>query len=233
LTLGAAIGGLRGTASLAGDASQKARGVSGAFFGQWFSPGQFYANAIVNQGRNSYDLNRLGFDAKRIESSTNSKQAGFQFEGGYNFARDRFSISPYLRYEQVRVALGAIDESGHEDAISISASKLRANTFAFGVVADARFSTSNGVWIPGLRAEYLSETQKQGDAFAQLIAGTPVVVPVPVAPYDNRYGNVGFSLQWLTGIAGQPISVFVGYDTTFGKAGVSTRRYTAGVKVPL
>ncbi len=233
LTLGAAIGGLRGTASLAGDASQKASGVSGAFFGQWFSPGQFYANAIVNQGRNSYDLNRFGFDAKRIESSTKSTQTGFQLEGGYNFARDRFNISPYLRYEQVRVALGAINESNHEDALSISSSKLRANTFAFGLVADARFSTANGVWIPGLRAEYLSEKQKQGDAFAQLINGTPVVVPVPIAPYDNRYGNIGLSLQWLTGVAGQPISVFIGYDTTFGKEGVSTRRFTAGVKVPL
>ncbi|MGL5002736.1 MAG: autotransporter outer membrane beta-barrel domain-containing protein, partial [Casimicrobium sp.] len=231
--VGAALGGLRGKAETFGNGEQRAKGVSGSIFGQWFSPGQFYANAIVNYGRNSYDLKRFGLDAARIDSNTDSKQRAFQFEGGYNFTRDRFSVSPYLRVEQVRAALGAIRETGHLDAIEISASKLRANTFAFGVQADARFSTSNGVWIPGLRVEYLSEKQKQSDAFAQLINGTPVIVPVPVAPYDNRYGSVGLTLQWLTGIAAQPISVFLGFDTTFGQSGVSTKRYTAGLKVPL
>jgi outer membrane autotransporter protein len=233
VTVGAAIGGLRGDASLPDAASQKAKGSSGALFGQWFAPGQFYANAVANYGRNSYDLKRFALDSAAIESSTKSKQTGFQLEGGYNFSRDRFSVSPYLRYEFVRVALGAINESGHPDAISVSASSLRANTFAFGVVGDARFNTTSGVWIPGVRVEYLNEKQRQSIAIAQLIGGTPLPVPVPIAPYDSSYGNVGLSLQWLTGVAGQPISVFLGFDGSFGKSGTSVRRYTAGVKVPL
>jgi hypothetical protein len=32
---------------------------------------------------------------------------------------------------------------------------------------------------------------------------------------------------------GQPISVFVGFDSSFGKSGVSNRRFSAGVKIPL
>jgi uncharacterized protein YhjY with autotransporter beta-barrel domain len=233
IVIGAALGGLRGKATSFGGAEQRARGASGSLFMQWFAPGQFYANTIVNYGRNSYDLKRFASDAARIDSNTDSKQRAFQLEGGYNYSRDNLSISPYLRYEHVRAAIGGINESGHPDAIMTTASKLRANTFALGLQADAKFSTGSGVWIPGIRVEYLKEKQTQSDAFAQLVNGTPLVVPVPVDPYDTSYGNVGVSVQWLTGLGAQPISVFFGFDTTFGKSGVSTKRYTAGVKVPL
>jgi uncharacterized protein YhjY with autotransporter beta-barrel domain len=233
LSIGAAVGGLRGKVEASANAEQRAKGVSGALFAQWFSPGQFYANAIANYGRNSYDISRFAADAKRIESDTNSRQHAFQLEGGYNYVYGAFSLSPYVRVEQVRANVGGINENGHPDAIKTTPSTVTARTMALGLQTDTRFSTRNGVWIPGARIEYLSEKQKQSDAFAQLVNGTPLAVPIPVAPFDSRYGNLGLSLQWLTGIGAQPISVFFGYDTSFGKSGVSTRRFTAGVKVPL
>jgi hypothetical protein len=233
ITVGAAVGGLRGNAELSSAGSQAARGVSGSLFGQWFAPNHFYVNLIGNQGRNSYDLSRIAFDKKRIESNANSTQTGFQLETGYSYNRDRFGVSPYLRFEQVRVKLDPITESDHPDAISISASSLRANTIAFGLVADARIATASSVFIPGLRVEYLSEKQKQGDTFARLINGTPVVVTVPTPSYESRYGTIGLSLQWLYGVMGKPISVFVGIDSPFGKTGFDSKRYTLGVKVPI
>jgi hypothetical protein len=83
-----------------------------------------------------------------------------------------------------------------------------------------------------LHAEYLGEKQKHGNAFARLINGTPLVVNVPNAPYASRYGTVGLSLQWLTGVIGKPISVFLAVDSAFGKTGFDSRRYTASVKIP-
>ncbi len=241
VVIGMALGGLRGKVEAAANSQQRATGFSGSLFAQWFAPGQFYVNAVTNYGKNSYDLSRFATDAKRIDSSTDSKQQAFQLEGGYNYTNGSISASPYLRFEHVRAAIDGINESAaNADAISTTPSKLRANTFAFGLQADTKFSTRNGVWIPGVRVEYLREKQSQSDSFAQLVNGTPLVigdgpttVRVPVAPFDSSYGNIGLSLQWLTGLGAQPISVFFGFDTTFGQSGVSTRRYSTGIKVPL
>jgi Autotransporter beta-domain/Bacterial Ig domain len=237
--IGVALGGLRGKATGDSASEQRARGVSGAVFAQWFIPGQFYVNTVANYGTNTYDLSRFATPEIRIDSNTKSKQTALQIEAGYNYVRDNLSVSPYLRAEHVRAAIDGINEPiKFADAIKTSNSTLRANTIALGLQADAKFSTRNGVWIPGLRVEYLSEKQKQSLATAELvnavlINGTPLVTSIPVDPYDSTYGNVGVSLQWLTGIGAQPISLFFGYDTTFGKSGVSTKRFSAGVKIPL
>jgi hypothetical protein len=247
VVIGAALGGLRGKATGDSTSEQRARGVSGSLFAQWFAPGQFYVNTVASYGTNAYDLSRFvdpeignaSTTKIRIDSNTNSKQTALQIEAGYNYASQNFSVSPYLRAEHVRAAIDGINEPvTFADAIKTSNSTLRATTVAFGLQADAKFSTRNGVWIPGLRLEYLSEKQKQSVAMAELVNarlvnGTPLVTPLPVDPYDSTYGNLGLSLQWLTGIGAQPISVFFGYDTTFGKSGVSTKRFSAGVKVPL
>jgi uncharacterized protein YhjY with autotransporter beta-barrel domain len=234
IVIGAALGGLRGKATGDGTTEQRARGVSGSLFAQWFTPGEFYVNTVINYGRNSYDLRRFATPDIRIDSDTSSTQTALQLEGGYNYVRDNLGASPYLRVEYVRAAIGGINEpTNFADAIQTSTSTLRANTVALGLQGDMKFSTSNGVWIPGLRVEYLREKQKQSLTTARLINGTPLPTTVPVDPYDSSYGNAGLSLQWLTGIGAQPISVFFGYDTTFGKSGVSTKRFSAGVKVPL
>jgi uncharacterized protein YhjY with autotransporter beta-barrel domain len=240
VVIGAALGGLRGKVEAAANSQQRATGLSGSLFAQWFAPGQFYVNAVANYGKNSYDLTRYSTDALRIDSSTNSTQQAFQLEGGYNYTNGNLSASPYLRVEHVRAAINGINESGNPEAIATTPSKLRANTYAFGLQADSKFSTSSGVWIPGVRVEYLREKQTQSNSFARLVSGVPLVnngeittVQVPVAPFDSSYGNIGLSLQWLTGLGAQPISVFFGFDTTFGQSGVSTKRYSAGVKVPL
>jgi outer membrane autotransporter protein len=239
VVVGAAFGGLRGKTTSDGTAEQRARGVSGSLFAQWFAPGEFYVNTVINHGRNTYDLRRFATPEIRIDSETQSNQTALQVEGGYNYVRENLSVSPYLRVEHVRAAIDGINEPGtFDDAIKTSASTLRAYTVALGLQADAKFSTRTGVWIPGLRVEYLSERQRQSASTAELVNallvnGSPLITTVPVPGYDNSYGNAGLSLQWLTGIGAQPISLFFGFDTTFGKSGVSTKRFSAGVKVPL
>jgi outer membrane autotransporter protein len=239
VVIGAAFGGLRGKTTSDGTAEQRARGVSGSLFAQWFVPGEFYVNTVINHGRNAYDLRRFATPEIRIDSDAQSTQTALQLESGYNYTRDNLSVSPYVRVEHVRATIGGINEPvAFVDAIKTSASALRANTVALGLQGDMKFSTGNGVWIPGLRVEYLSEKQKQSTSTAELlnavlVNGTRLISSIPVAPYDSSYGNAGLSLQWLTAIGTQPISVFFGFDTTFGKSGVSSKRFTAGLKVPL
>ena len=80
--------------------------------------------------------------------------------------------------------------------------------------------------------EFLSQSQKQNAAFARLVNGTPVLVPLSTDAIDKSYVAWGLNLEWLAGPGGNLISSFIGYEQTFGKTGFKSDRFTAGVKVP-
>ncbi len=231
LVVGAAFGALLGDTTLTGG-SQKTKGYSASIFGQWLPSDNWYVNSIVNVGTNRIDNSRTGISGETLTGRSTTTQQAFQVETGYGLSKDGARFTPFVRYEMIRAKLKPFEERGGMDALAISAQKVRSNTFGLGAVAEYAISTSNGVWIPSGRVEFLNESQKQNAAFARLVNGTPVLAPLSVDAIDKSYGTWGLNLQWLTGTGGNLISSFIGYEQTFGKTGFKNDRFTAGVKIP-
>jgi Autotransporter beta-domain/Bacterial Ig domain len=231
LVVGAAFGALLGDTTLTGG-SQKTKGYSASVFGQWLPSDNWYVNSIVNVGTNRIDNRRTGISGETLSGRGTTTQQAFQVETGYGLSKDGVRFTPFVRYEMIRAKLKPFEESGGMEALAISGQTVRSNTFGLGAVAEYAISTSNGVWIPSGRVEFLSESQKQNAAFARLVNGTPVLAPLSVDAIDKSYGTWGLNLQWLTGTGGNLISSFIGYEQTFGKTGFKNDRFTAGVKIP-
>jgi Autotransporter beta-domain/Bacterial Ig domain len=231
LVVGGAFGALLGDTTLTGG-SQKTKGYSASVFGQWLPSDNWYVNSIVNLGTNRIDNNRTSISGESLTGRGTTAQQAFQVETGHGLSKDGARFTPFVRYELIRAKLKPFTESGGMDALAISGQTVRSNTFGLGAVAEYAISTSNGVWIPSGRIEFLSESQKQNAAFARLVNGTPVLVPLSVDAIDKSSGTWGLNLQWLAGPGGNLISSFVGYEQTFGKTGFKSDRFTAGVKVP-
>jgi hypothetical protein len=231
LVIGGAFGALIGDTTLTGG-SQKTKGYSASVFGQWLPSDNWYVNSIVNLGTNRIDNRRTGVSGESLTGRGTTTQQAFQVETGYGLSKDGARFTPFVRYEMIRAKLKPFEESGGMDALAIGGQKVRSNTFGLGAVAEYAISTSNGVWIPSGRVEFLSESQKQNAAFARLVNGTPVLAPLSIDAIDKSYGTWGLNLQWLTGPSGNLISSFIGYEQTFGKTGFKSDRFTAGVKIP-
>ncbi len=231
LVIGGAFGALVGDTTLTGG-SQKTKGYSASVFGQWLPGPDWYVNAIANIGRNNIDNSRTSIGGDNLTGRAVTSQQAVQVEAGYALAKGGARFTPFVRYEMIRAKLKPFEERGGVDALAIGGQTVRANTFGVGAIAEYAISTSNGVWIPSGRVEFLSESQKQGAAYARLVNGTPVLVPLSVEAIDKSYGTWGLNLQWLTGPSGNLISSFIGYEQTFGKTGFSNNRFTAGVKIP-
>ncbi len=231
LVVGAAFGALLGDTTLTGG-SQKTKGYSASVFGQWLPSDNWYVNSIVNVGKNRIDNSRTSIYGETLTGRGITTQQAFQVETGYGLSKDGARFTPFVRYELIRAKLKPFAESGGIDALAIGGQTVRANTFGLGAIAEYAISTSNGVWIPSGRVEFLSENQKQSAAFARLVNGTPVLVPLSIDAIDKSYGTWGLNLQWLTGTGGSLISSFIGYEQTFGKTGFKNDRFTAGVKIP-
>jgi outer membrane autotransporter protein len=231
LVVGAAFGALVGDTTLTGG-SQKTKGYSASLFGQWLPSQDWYANAIINVGRNRIDNQRTSVVGESLSGRGDTTQLGIQIETGYGFSKDGARFTPFARFEMIRAKLKPFEESGGADALAISGQTVRANAFGAGLVAEYAISTSSGVWIPSGRLEFLSESQKQDQAYARLINGSPVLVPLLADAIDKNFGTWSLNLQWLTGPRGTLISSFFGYEQTFGKKGFKNDRFTAGVKIP-
>jgi large repetitive protein len=232
LVFGGAISGLRARSGFEDNRTQTATGLSGSLFAQWLPTTNWYVNGTLNAGKNRFKMQRFADDSN-LSASTRGNQLAAQIESGYMFDSNGFKITPYARYEFVRATIDPFEEIGGNSAIAIGAQRVRATAFAGGITADYPFSTRRGVLIPSVKLEYVTESQNQSDAFARLVNGTPVLVPVVGEFIDKNYGSFAINLQWLTGFGAQPISSFIGYERTFGKANVKVDRFSAGVKLAL
>jgi hypothetical protein len=232
LVVGAAAGVLKGDTTAGEGGTQKSTGVSGSAFAQWLPAANWYTNMILNAGRNKYDSTRTSISGQILKARGVSTQQGLQVEAGYSLAKDGTRLTPFIRYELIRAKLKPFEESGGSDAVAIGGQTVRSNTVGLGAIAEHAISTSNGVWVPSARVEYLRESQSQSEVFARLVNGTPVLVPLNEELIDKSYGTWGLNLQWLSGVGGNLTSSFIGYEQTFGKTGFKNDRFTAGVKIP-
>jgi uncharacterized protein with beta-barrel porin domain len=154
-------------------------------------------------------------------------------ESGYSFATGTAKFTPYLRYEYVRADIGSVMESGGPDAIAIDGYRSSLATFSGGLQADFAIHSDAGVWIPGVHAEFVREADNTDTLNARLVSNVSGFLPVSEVAIDQSYGQAGVSLQWLTAVQAQPLSIFFAFDTLFGRDNFSGNTFSLGVKVPL
>ncbi len=248
LTIGAALGGVRASSDST-IATQSTRGYSVSLFGQWLPTHQLYFAGVLNRGSNDYDVSRTGRRTgsgtgsgsnsggnsltSRLSATGESTQTAMQLETGYSFATGTTKFTPYLRYEFIRADIGSVIESGGPDAIAIDGYRSSLTTLSGGLQADFVINSDSGVWIPGMHAEFVREDDNTESLNARLVSNVSGFLPVSDVAIDQSYGQAGVSLQWLTAIKAQPLSIFFAFDTLFGRDNFSGNTISLGVKVPL
>lgn len=232
IVVGAALGAMRSNTDVADGSNQHAHGVSGSLYAQWLPTEKAYVSSALNLGHSQFDASRSACPGVQLRSKTDGDHRALMLEAGYSFARDSLRLTPFLRYQYVHAALDALHESGIcLDAMDIDATQVNRSSVSAGASLDRVFSTRNGVWIPGIDIEYLSQSQQQDAIFARLVAGGPST-PVTLGQIDRRYAIARFSLSWMTSIRAQPISAFAGFDTSIGRSDYDSRTFMLGVKIP-
>ncbi len=231
IVIGGAVGFAFGDTDIV-NGEQSMRGWNGSVFGQWTPRSNWFINSIASTGKTDFDLERFALNGDRLTAETSSRQRSASIEAGYSFANKAFKFTPYGRYEYIDANVDGFREEGSMMAVEVSDLDISSRILALGGLAEWAISSDSGVWIPSFRLEYLDEDQDQSGLQARLINGNVGFIPIQADVLDSRYGNVGFSLQWLSSLRGHPISSFFTYDRTFGQKGISSQRAAIGVKVP-
>jgi uncharacterized protein YhjY with autotransporter beta-barrel domain len=217
--------------------AQDTRGYSISAFAQWLPTNQWYVSGVFNTGRNTYDIERFAQrgDANiTLRADGKSTQSALVLESGYSFAKGNNRFTPFARYEYIRAKIGSISETGGPGALFIDSYNADLSTFSAGLSADWAINTRSGVLLPGAKVEFIKENADTDPVRARLVSNVSGFLPVaPNVEIDNTYGNAGLSLQWLTGIKGQPINAYLGFDYQFSRDNFSARTFSIGVKIPL
>jgi Autotransporter beta-domain/Bacterial Ig domain len=233
---GLAIGGAIGNSDSVG-VEQDSRGYSVSAFAQWLPTDRWYLSGVLNAGRNRYDIERLlvrSNDRIQLNAKGKSNQAALVVESGYSFASGKSRFTPYARYEYINAKMGSLSETGGPGALFVDSYSSRLSTLSGGLSADFAFNTRAGVLLPGIRLEMVKENVNADPVRARLLSGGVGFLPVEnAAVVDDFYGNAGINIQWLTGIKGQPISGYLGFDYQFARDNLSTRSFSIGIKIPL
>jgi outer membrane autotransporter protein len=230
--LGAAIGFLRADADLndgAGD--QEAKGYSISLFGEWVPVENAYVDVAVNFGKNKYDSVRRTTDAVPLEFTSNPRgdQFGISVSGGYQFYRQALTLAPYGRIEYFDVKIDAFQESGAEDgALSVGSQRYKVTVLSIGGQASYAISTSWGVVVPYVRAEYQHQANTDAkDVSVQLLGTSLALSNLPTGLADKNYGNVSLGATVSTSPA---FSGFFNYQRLLGKQDFDSDRFTLGLR---
>src|SRR5690606_19388396 len=104
---------------------------------------------------------------------------------------------------------------------------LKSLTTTLGVRGDYAISTSSGIVLPYLRAEYEHEFKGSNNPAIVRFAGVPSSdIALAEIPVDRNYFNLGGGVTFLMENA---VSVFLDYETLLGFTDQSSHLFTLGI----
>jgi uncharacterized protein YhjY with autotransporter beta-barrel domain len=201
-------------------------------YGGYFPSLSAYVDWLVSVGTMDFDMTRnIVYSGVNTSTAgtTDGTQYGASVSGGWDFNRDGWMLSPYLRVDFIAADIDAYSETGGDGlALSIGEQSVDSLTSALSGRFSRAFSTSWGVVTPGLRVEWAHEYMDD----AMLITSTFVQDPTtafaistdePDRDYFNAAINVAIGLRGGS-------SFFVDYERVVGLSDVTSNTINIGYR---
>jgi uncharacterized protein YhjY with autotransporter beta-barrel domain len=202
-------------------------------YGSYFPTDQSFIDMSVGIAPKQFsdthnDTNGTGND---VSGNTNGFEFTGDINGGYDFNFDAFTVGPRLGFHYKHTRLDGFTETAsglgaHTDRYLSQTDESATSTV--GGQASYALSTSFGVVVPQLNAEYVHEFAARQRNQAQPDGG-PIITFAEDKP-DRDYFNVGAGVVF---VLPNGVSPFLNFQAEVGNSLESTQTVTAGVRIEM
>ncbi|HZF32262.1 MAG TPA: autotransporter outer membrane beta-barrel domain-containing protein, partial [Candidatus Angelobacter sp.] len=207
---------------------------SGLLYGSYYPSDASFIDGVIGLGlKKSLTDRRVINNGNILAGDAKGDTAGFEFQtsvsGGYDFTFDNFTVGPRLGIHYLRTEYNAFTETGTPMALNYPDQVEDSLTSTLGFQGSVAISTSFGVVVPQVNAEYVHEflndrrtvhaTELDGDA-ATFVTDPP----------DRDYFNVGAGLVF---VLPDGVSPFLSYSAEVANRFEEVHTVTAGVRIEM
>ncbi len=221
-----------------GSADTKSSAISA--YGSWYS-GKFYVDSHLSYSRNDYDTTRnivvasqspaiTGFNTAAV-GSTKGDQVTAVIGAGYDINRGSLMITPYGRVGYLKLKIDAYRESepNHGLALDVGSQSLTSMQSTLGLKLAYTASTSTGVVVPFVSAEWNHEFDNDARSLTAKYTHDPFnnffAIPTDVPDRDYYTFSVGVSALFRNGL-----SAFVTLSAVESLRDVRNRSIVVGLR---
>lgn len=213
IVAGVALGMVSSDADFTGDEGEgSSTGVSVSLFGSWYEQDTGYADAVLEFGQYSYDIQRRidlpgsGQSARFANASTDSGLVSFSMSAGRNFNTAGWDLGPYIELSLINASvdgysetLGSAGTQGVGSLLDVGSHSVVSTRFALGAQASRAFSTRRAVILPQLRVELEAESEDQAESISAVFQNDDTKTPLIVQgnERDSRYMNIGVGSSFV------------------------------------
>jgi len=216
-----------------GDFQQNSFG--GLLYGSYYPSDASFIDAVIGLAGKGYDINRtvVANGGQVLDARAKGDTLGFEFQssvsGGYDFTFDNFTIGPRAGIHYLRTELSDFTESGTAMALHYEDQVEDSLTTTVGFQGSVALSTSFGVVVPQVNAEYVHEfLNDRRTVHATDSLGTPFTFDTD--PPDRNYFNVGGGVVF---VLPDGISPFLNYTAEVANRFEEVHTVTAGVRLEM
>ncbi len=196
-----------------------------------YSKDRLYADAVINYGWNSFDIERsikvTGFRA--ATANTNGNQFSIRFNSGYNFGENQLAVGPMIGVRYTKVTIdGYSERNGSILNLNVGDQKADSVILNVGAQLSYDFRSPSATVTPYIAANYEHEFANGSREI------TTELVTQPGIPNRTRTGepdrdfvrlSAGVQTQFLNNL-----SIGVGYETILGKQDVTDHAVQARIR---
>jgi uncharacterized protein YhjY with autotransporter beta-barrel domain len=214
-----------------GDFQQNSFG--GLVYASYYPSDSSFIDGVIGLGGKAYDLDRTVVAAGAIRGNAEGSTLGFELQsslsGGYDFNFDNFTIGPRIGIHYLRTELSDFAETGSPLALHYDDQVEDSLTTTVGFQGSMAISTSFGVVVPQLNAEYVHEfLNDRRTIHATATDGS--AVSFVTDPPDRDYFNVGGGVVF---VLPDGVSPFLSYSAEVANRFEEVHTVTAGVRFEL
>jgi outer membrane autotransporter protein len=215
-----------------GDFQQNSFG--GLVYGSYYPSDASFIDAVVGLAGKGYELDRTVVALGNVlDARAKGDTLGFEFQssvsGGYDFTFDNFTIGPRAGIHYLRTELNDFSESGTAMALHYEDQVEDSLTTTVGFQGSVAISTSFGVVVPQVNAEYVHEfLNDRRNVHATDITGTAFTFQTD--PPDRNYFNIGGGVVF---VLPDGISPFLNYTAEVANRFEEVHTVTAGVRLEM
>ena len=216
--LGGTLGYTKQTNDLAsGRGTLDTQGFSVSAFSTYYKNDSWYLDDVFSYGSNSYDMARSihytliqpGGATTHIDQSSHGSSNGnsmtFASSVGRDFHKNAVSFGPYLRAIYSRLSFDPLTENfesgkpGSGLGLVIDTHDVTSLTSTLGAKLTFTHSTSWGVLIPHLQAEWQHEFKSDPSSLTAYFLNDPTATPFTVTgdPIDTDFYRLGVGLSFV------------------------------------
>ncbi len=248
LIVGAALGFTQQGTTLPGSAgSVDTRGWSASAYSTFYQQNNWYADAVLTYGQNSFDLQRhisytlplFGGGFTTVDQIANADTNGDMLSAAFTFGRDfqkgGWAIGPYGRMTYTKLDFDAYDElllsgNGSGLGLHIESRSLTSLATVLGSKFAYSHSTDWGVLMPHLQIEWEREFKDDPQSIQASFIYDPTGTPIFVTgdPEDKSYFRIGLGLSM---ILTKGRSGFIYYEKMIGRDRLDQDTLSLGLRM--